>query len=250
MSERGTVPDAATAYLSEIVAILDRIASSQQEGIATAAELLANTVTGGGVIHVVGPGHSHVVAEEAFNRTGGLACVNPIVDRTGGRAETVDGYARAILDAHELRAGETMIISSNSGINPLPVEMAMGAKDAGLQVVAITSLAFSQSLNPRHSSGKKLFELADVALDNHCPPLDALVDIPGVSVRVGPSSTIGAVALLNATMAATIERIAASGGEPPVLLSERQPGEYEANLALKHRYGDRVRAQNTAMLFY
>ena len=183
--------------------------STQGTAIAAAAELFASAITDEGLVHVFGPGHSHIIAEEAFNRTGGLACINPIVDRTGGRAETVEGYAAAILDGHELKEGEVMVISSNSGINPLPIEMAQLARARGLSVVAITSLAFSGSLAPCHSSGKRLFEIADVVLDNRCPMGDALVEVPGVAAKVGPSSSIASMAVLNATIAATIELLSA-----------------------------------------
>jgi uncharacterized phosphosugar-binding protein len=244
------VVDAGTRYLERVVELVTEILETQRDRIDEAADLIVRSVQSGGVVHVFGPGHSHVIAEEAFNRTGGLACVNPIVDRTGGFAETVEGYAAAILDGHDIRAGETMIISSNSGINPLPVEMALLAKDAGLQVIAITSESFSGSLPPRHSSGKRLFEIADVILDHRCPPGDALVELEGLPVPVGAGSTIAAVAVLNATMATAAERLLRAGGSPPVLLSEKRPGEVEHNKALKKRYADRVRAQFTAMLFY
>ena len=95
-----------------------------------------------------------------------------------------------------------------------------------------------------------MFEIADVVLDNRCPPGDALVELPGVRARVGPSSSICSMALLNAMIAATIERLSAKGWEVPVLLSERYPGEFEHNNELKRRYASRVRAQFTAMLFY
>jgi uncharacterized phosphosugar-binding protein len=154
------------------------------------------------------------------------------------------------LDGHELREGEVMVVSSNSGVNPLPIEMAQLAHNQGLSVVAISSLEFSRSLAPRHSSGKRLFEIADVVLDNRCPEGDALVEVPGIAAKVGPSSSIASMAVLNATIAATIELLAKKGLEVPVLLSERHPGEFEHNNELKRRYASRVRAQFTAMLFY
>jgi uncharacterized phosphosugar-binding protein len=241
---------AGARYLASLSALVDDILQTQRESVEAAADLIAPRVASGGVVHVFGPGHSHVVAEEAFNRTGGLACVNPIVDRTGGRAEVVEGYAAAILDGHDVRANEVLLLASNSGVNALPIEMALLAQEAGLVVIAVTSLEFSRSLSPRHSSGKRLFEIADVVLDNRCPAGDALVEILGLPVRAGAGSTVGAIALLNAVMASTVERLAAAGADAPVLLSERLPGEIEHNKALKKRYADRVRAQFTAMLFY
>jgi uncharacterized phosphosugar-binding protein len=237
-------------YLTRVIELLTKIRDTQRPQIEQAAAVIADAVRTGGVVHVFGPGHSHVIAEEAFNRTGGLACINPIVDRTGGRAELVEGYARAILDGHDVRPGEAMIISSNTGINPLPVEMALVAREAGLKVIAITSLEFSKGVAARHSSGKRLYELADVVLDNSCPVGDALVEISGLATPVGASSTIASAAILNAALATAIERLVIAGFDPPVLLSEKRPGEYERNNTLKQRYASRVRAQFTAMLFY
>jgi uncharacterized phosphosugar-binding protein len=241
---------ASLEYLEYVGQLIGELIATQAASITAAAELFAHAVANDGLIHVFGPGHSHIIAEEAFNRTGGLACVSPIVDRTGGRAEIVEGYAAAIIEGYELRPGEVMVVSSNSGVNPLPVEMAMLAQERGLRVVAITSLEFSRSLTPRHSSGSRLFEIADVVLDNRCPAGDALVQVPGVSAKVGPGSSIASMALLNATMAATIERLSSQGLEVPVFLSERLPGEFEHNNELKRRFASRVRAQFTAMLFY
>ena len=144
--------DAALDYLGCLADLLGELIDTQEANISAAADLLAPAIEKGGLVHVFGPGHSHIIAEEAFNRTGGLACINPIVDRTGGRSELVEGYAAAILEGHDLRQGEVMVVSSNSGVNPLPVEMALLAQERGLGVVAITSLQFSQSLMPRHSS--------------------------------------------------------------------------------------------------
>jgi uncharacterized phosphosugar-binding protein len=237
-------------YLERVSQLIGELITTQRDAISAAAALFAAAIEKDGLIHVFGPGHSHIVAEEAFNRTGGLACISPIVDRTGGRAELVEGYAQAIIEGYELRRREVMVISSNSGVNPLPIEMAMLARERGLNVVAITSLEFSRSLPPRHTSGSRLFEIADVVLDNRCPAGDALVSVPGVPAKVGPGSSIASIALLNATIAATIERLSAGGREAPVLLSERLPGEFEHNNELKRRFASRVRAQFTAMLFY
>lgn len=249
-AERRGDSGASVRYLERVVRVLTDVTSSEGRNIDAAAERCAAAVDAGGLIHVFGPGHSHIIAEEVFNRTGGLACISPIVDRTGGRAEIVEGYAAAILEGYDVRPAEVMVICSNSGVNPLPIEMAMLARDRGLDVVAITSLAFSTSLPARHSSGKRLFEIADVVLDNHCPAGDALIEVLGVAAKVGASSSIASMALLNATIAATVEFLAKAGREVPVLLSERLPGEFEHNNELKRRYAGRVRAQFTAMLFY
>ena len=75
-------PFAAARYLSNAVNVLDAIIAEELAAIRSAAELCARAVAGGGLIHVLGTGHSHILAEELFYRAGGLAAINPIlVDR-------------------------------------------------------------------------------------------------------------------------------------------------------------------------
>src|SRR5690606_4141374 len=133
--------------------------------------------------------------------------------------ERQEGYADAILSNYEFGPHDSMICFSSTGINGVVIDMALRAKEMGLPVIAVTSVAHAEATETRHSSGKKLKDIADVVLDNCTPPGDAVIDIEGLAYKVAPTSTIGAVAIVNALKARTAELMMAQGVEPVVLTS-------------------------------
>jgi len=131
-------------------------------------------------------------------------------------AERLEGYAKHILDYYNVSRKDILIIISNSGRNAVPIEMAMEAKKKGIKVVAITSLDYSKRVPSRHSSGKKLYEIADIVIDNCCPLGEGLVNVEGVPFKVGPSSTVTGTAIINAIMVQAAQNMVEKGVEPPV----------------------------------
>jgi uncharacterized phosphosugar-binding protein len=245
------------AYAARLREVQEAVLSEERPNLLEAARLLAGSLEGDEpdrMIHVFGCGHSHLMAEEAFWRAGGLVPVHPILDPNltllGGRRtsplERLEGYARVLLHGEDLRPGEIMVVFSNSGINALPIEVALAAKEAGLQVVAITSHAHSKSVEPRHSGGQRLFELADVAIDTHVPTGDAAVDLSELAGgaeghRVAPLSTAIGALVWNALVAEVAYMRAVAGAEPSFFVSQNVPGGDEANEALVSRYRPRNR---------
>lgn len=238
-------------YFSHITALLQRAESINAEAIRECADVIAPSLAAGGVLHAFGTGHSHCLAEELFHRAGGLVPVNALLDsRTmlheGTMAATLTerlpGYAEAILSRYSLRAGEVMIVASNSGRNAVPVEMALGAQARGLKVIALTSVAHSSSQAPLHTSGKRLYEVADHVLDTCGEVGDAALALPGMGAKVCATSTVVGAALLGALVHATCEALLAMGIEPPVLVSSNLgAGEADArNQALLDRYTGRI----------
>jgi uncharacterized phosphosugar-binding protein len=144
------------------------------------------------IVYAFGSGHSQSVAIEFYYRAGGLARFDVIQEKTFGRAERLPGYAAVLLDGYPAGAGDLMIVISNSGRNPLPVEMAEEARRRGMPVIGITSLAHSRNVSARKPGGSRLFEICDVVIDNCGLPGDAMVDLDG-GVRVGASSTLAGV---------------------------------------------------------
>lgn len=228
-------------YLNAVIDLLQRVAEANEEAVRAGAGILADVIARQGLVHVFGSGHSQLLALEIQARAGGLVPVQVIYDPTFGKAETVEGYAVSLLRDYELSRGEAMIVISNSGRNPAPIEIAMAARERGLSVIALTAVEFSRSVSSRHSSGKRLFELADVVLDTMGGPGDALVRVEGLDVPVGPSSTVVGGALINELMVVTTEELVRRGFEPPVLRSQNLDGSEVHNQRVMAAYWGRIR---------
>jgi uncharacterized phosphosugar-binding protein len=238
-------------YLDALVALVTRIRNEQSPQIRQAAQLVTDTLAADGLVHTFGTGHSHLLAEEAFFRAGGLVAVDPIRDYrlmmlegaiASTRAEREHGLARVILARHEVSSGDVAIIVSNSGRNAVPIEMALEMHARHARVVAITSLAQSRAATSRHVSGKRLFELADVVLDNSVPEGDALISVPGIDWPLGPGSTVSGAALVNAVLIEAAALAVARGLRVAVLRSanlEEGDDELERSIA---PYRDRIPA--------
>jgi uncharacterized phosphosugar-binding protein len=131
----------------------------------------------------------------------------------------VEGLGEVILRNFVLAPPDSFLIFSHSGVNEVVVEVALGAKRRELPVIAVLSLEHCLATPPRHSSGKRLPDIADVTIDNGTPGGDALVTIEGLSDPVGPGSTIGAVAVANALKCLVADRLTRLGQPPLVLTS-------------------------------
>jgi uncharacterized phosphosugar-binding protein len=238
-------------YITELQAVLERIKHEQLSEIAAAGHLVADALVANGVVHTFGTGHSHLIADEAFFRAGGIAAINPILDERlvflkgaleSTRAERVPGFAKVLIEREQVGPGDVAILISNSGRNNVPVEMALEMKARGVKVIAITSVAQSSSSVPLHSSGKRLFELADVTIDNCVPPGDALLTIRGLTSRIGPSSTVAGAAIINSIMNEAAVETVRRGRQVPVLPSANIDGVSETTLKeLLSLYRGRIR---------
>lgn len=239
-----------TSYRQAVMRLIARIMDSQTQSLEKAALAIFESLRTGGVFHVFGSGHSHALAEEAYHRAGGLVPVNAIQEvfltpltppGMSAQLERVTGLAKIILDGHDLRAGEVLMVVSSSGINAVPIEVALEGKARGLTLVALTSLSHSQGVPPRHPGGKRLFEVADVVLDNCGEPGDAAVSYQGLPGRVGPTSLLAGAYIINCLVCRVVELFLAKGLTPPVYLSANLPGGDEHNRALEAKYRGRIR---------
>jgi len=214
--------------------------------IQAAAPAIGATIAEGGVVHTFGSGHSELISREIIGRAGGLACVSGIIDPTGGFVENLPGYGVKLAERYDrqyqLRAGETVIVISNSGKNASPIDVALYAKQKGLTVIVLTSLAMSRVTPSQHASGKRLCECADHVLDNGGVPGDAIVELaPGT--MGGPTSTVIGCAVLNWLLLAAMDWLQARGHPLPVLRSQNLPGAIEHNRELARRYQGRLSRQ-------
>jgi uncharacterized phosphosugar-binding protein len=239
------------AFLDQAIALMEEIRTTQGEAIEKSGRLCAEAIREGGLIHVFGTGHSHILAEEVFARAGGLLPVNAILvadlmlhegGLRSGPLERLPGLAGVILDSEPARSGDVMIVASNSGRNAVPVEMAELSSRRGLRVVAITSLRHSRSQPSLAPSGKRLFEVADVVIDNRGLPGDAILPVPGgpEGGRMAATSTVTGAAIVQAIMAEAAAALAAWGVEPPIMMSANLEGSAERNERLLRELGTRV----------
>ncbi|MEO6875665.1 MAG: sugar isomerase domain-containing protein [Opitutaceae bacterium] len=214
--------------------------------IARLAPIIGASVARGGVLHVFGSGHSEVIGREIIGRAGGLVCVSGIIDPTNGFIENLVGYGTKLVERHDrqyqLLPGETIIVISNSGKNSAPLEVALYAKQKGLNVVGLTSAAMSSSVTTVHPGGKNLHVIADEVLDNCGVTGDTLIEFaPGIFS--GPTSTLIGAMLLNLLMLAVIDWLKANRHPIPVLRSQNMPGAIEFNRTVGEKYKHRLSRQ-------
>ena len=195
--------DKSRQYCELLSGLVHRFADTQMKALGEAAHAVALSMTQGGTLYVFGTGHSHMIAEEFFYRAGGLARVYPILDEglmlhNGAHKSTdmerLPGYAEAVLSRYDTQAADVLLIASNSGRNAVPVEMAMLAKEKKMMVIGLTNLEHSRQVEARHSSGKKLYELCDIVIDNCGVFGDAAIQIDGIGRMGSTSSVIGCMA--------------------------------------------------------
>ena len=235
-------------YFDRLGELLDEL-RGQGKSIETSAEMIAGCIGAGGVVHVFGSGHSHMMAEEVFYRAGGLFAFNAMLDVNltsfgtlkAGMVERAEGYAPVILDSFDVRPGEVVIVVSNSGINPVPIELAIEAGKRGAKTIAITSAEHYSKAASRHSSGRKLTDVVDLVIDSRVPVGDAVLSFDGLNAPVAAASTALGAALMNALVAQTTEALLANGQQVPVIVSMNVPGGDERNVELAERYGPRLR---------
>jgi uncharacterized phosphosugar-binding protein len=237
-------------YAEKVQKMIDQIVNSQKENIRKAAAIMADSVKSGGIIFTFGTGHSHMIAEEVMYRAGTLVPIYAILEQgvSGDRdvtksefTERLEGYAELILNYHKLTDKDVLIIISNSGRNAVPIEMAMGAKKRGIPVIAVTSLEYSKGQPSRHSSGKMLFELADVTIDN-CGVLgDAVIKLDGLEQPVAPTSNLTANFIIHSLTMETVIALLDMGITPPVFFSGNLDGAREKNEEYLAQYWNRIR---------
>src|SRR2546427_3263136 len=192
--------NAAESYFEKTIALLEEVRDHELAAIQQAAEVCASSIAQGGLVFLFGNGHSRMLCEEMTPRQGcfpgfvavvELALSNhaDIIGANGLRAplylEKYEGYAEEILKGFHFGPHDAFIVVSTSGIRPVVVEMAAGARRRGMPVIAIVSRQHCERSPAAHSSGKKLVDVADIVIDNHCPPGDCVQEGDGLGWRTG-----------------------------------------------------------------
>ena len=245
-----------TRYLAAAKALLERL-ESQNEAVEEVAQLCADAISGGGLVHLFGTGHSRIPVEEMFPRYGSYPGFHPIVElsmtfhtqvvgangqRQAMFIERVEGLAETILANFELGPPDVLIVFSAGGGTAVPIEIAQGAKARGLAVVAVTSVAQAEA-----GEGARLRDHADVVLDLCTPVGDALVELEGLETPVGPGSTVAAAVLVNAVKVRAAEILLERGALPPVLTSPALVGVEESQRLFDAAYAEHARRAARAL---
>jgi len=246
----GAFDEQVRTRLSELQSI------AQSGGLDEAVEAMVSSIRNGGVLQAFGTGHSQAFAMEIAGRAGGLIPTHaialrdtvlkgdrPASDLKGGLLERDTNIADELWELHEFHPEDVFLIASNSGVNGSIVGIALRAKEKGHTVIAVTSLEHTNAVTPKHPSGKRLAEIADVVIDNLAPFGDATVPVgdgAGEGVLAGAVSSITAAYIAQLLTLGTAARIQEAGETPPLYLSANVPGGDEHNDALKARYGERI----------
>ena len=237
-------------YLDLVIELLKEVRETQREVIEQAAHVVADCILADHLVYVFGASHAGILAQELFYRAGGLVPVNPLLPpglvtdvrpiTLTSRLERLPGFGSQIIAESPVERGDVMIVHSVSGRNAVAVEIAQGARERGATVIAVTSLNYSRSVQPRQPGMSRLFEVADLVLDNRAPVGDALVELAGLGQRAGPSSTVTGAAMLNAVMVKAAEIIFKRSGNAPVFLSANIDGGDEHNQRWLEHYRGRL----------
>lgn len=245
----------ALQYLDASQRLLERV-KAQLPLIQQTAEMFAQTILAGQMVHVFGSGHSRILVEEMWPRYGSFPGFNPIVElsltfhnlvvgangqRQAMFLENVSGLANRILRNFDLKPGDSALVISSSGCNVVPVEMAEEFQRRGVKVAAIISTVHSEASNSRHREGKKLQDFSDIVLDTGAPVGDAMVKIDGLETPVAPGSTVGGCLLVNSIKAEVADILTKAGRAPKVLTASAVVGPERATELFEAAYDEHAR---------
>jgi uncharacterized phosphosugar-binding protein len=231
---------------------IDAIESTQMDNIRKAAAVMADTIQAERWVHTFGCGHATLPVEEMYPRIGGFVGFHPIIElplsfftHIFGEMgihqfvflERVEGYGDQILKSYSFDSRDTIWLFSHSGINTVNIDIALRAREMGLNVIVTGSAQAFAGTPSRHPSGKQLFEIADIVIDTCVPAVDASIELKNHFDRIGPVSTMGFVSVVWMTITTVAEILADRGVKLFIHPSHNIPGDTTA----KSRLDDALR---------
>ena len=238
----------AKQWLSNTRSIMNKIEETQMENISKAAEIMADSIQSGRWVHTFGCGHATLPIEEMYPRIGGFVGFHPMIElpltfftRITGEMgvhqfvflERVEGYGVEIMKGYNFDSRDTMWLFSHSGINNVNIDIAIEARKKGMKVIAYGSAAAAKGKQTRHSSGKTIFDLADLVVDTCAPVEDASVHLKNHADKIGPVSTMAFVTCVWMTVTTVAEILADRGVKLYIHPSHNVPGDDTARQRLE-----------------
>jgi len=237
-------------YHNKIQTMQKEVLDQQKQNIEKVGELFATTIKNGGTLYAFGASHAGILAEELFYRTGGLALINPLFSPTlmlntrpvtvTSQMERLEGFGNVILNGSAAKSGDTILIHSVSGRNTVSIDMAIAAKEKGMNVIVITNMAYTKQVTSRHPSGKNLYEFADILIDNHGEFEDSSMLLDGMNQKIAPTSSVVGCMIVNMIVISTVDHLLKLGIEPPVFRSANVDGGDEANKYIFEKYKENI----------
>ncbi len=237
-------------YLDLVIELMEKIRDTQAQAIEQTAQVIAAAILADHLVYVFGASHAGILAQELFYRAGGLVPINPILPpglttdvrpiTLTSKLERLPGFGTQIVAESPITAGDVLIVHSVSGRNAVSVEVAQAGKQRQAYIIVVTSMAYSSAVPPRQAGMPRLYEVADLVLDDCAPVGDALVPLDGYSQKVAPCSTVTGAAILNTVIARSAEIIFEATGDPPVFMSANLDGGDEHNQRWLDHYRGRL----------
>ena len=239
-------------YFKNLISLLNRTLETQHACMEEAARRIADCLRKGGMLYTFGTGHGHLLALEIFYRAGGMARVCPILDEelmlhvsAAGSTlkEREESRVPLLLEKYPVKSGDVLLAISNSGRNAVPVLLARAARERGAYVIALTSMQHSSAVSSRNSLHLRLFETADLVLDNGGVLGDASFQAAD-GTMVGPTSTAVGAAILQSIVCRVKEISLAEGFEADYFKSSNVDGGDAWNDRLIACYQDSIPGLN------
>lgn len=223
-----------------VTELINNLKMTQMDAIEKASQACADAIEKGGILQAYGSGHSEAGTMEVAHRAGGFIPTKRILEPSRGAYEGIEGVGTTFMKKVDIREFDVVFVISNSGRNPLPIEMALCAKEKGAVVIAITSIEASKKLTSKHSCGKNLYQLADIVLDNCVPDGDVGCTLEGFDSKICGMSMITTSVLVQAITYRTAEILVSRGITPPIYKSQNIDGGAEYNELHQAKYIDRL----------
>lgn len=235
-------------YINKIKNILDEVEDKEEKNILEAVDYIVKATLDKNSIYIFGASHAGILAQEMYYRAGGLITVNPIFGKEisldnepitlTSKMERLQGYGEVLASKVNFKKGDTLILHSVSGRNPVTIELGRKAKENGVKIIAITNLTYSKTVESRDISGKLLYEIADIVIDNHGDIGDASIEIDE-GINVAPTSTVIGAAILNTIVSLTAKKLKEINIDPlPFFYSANLDGGDEKNKEVVKEYRD------------